>query len=155
MKFHAPTLSRQTHGPVLAALILLAVLLVCAKPVDARKWRKRTAGLCAAMGAALWVPPLACGGVALCGLGVLAAAMRFNVWFFARLQTVLPQAQLGRVTGCTMALASLSQPVGQAGYGVLFDVFSACPAGVLLGAGAVSAVFLTGAMRHETEKRPG
>lgn len=113
------------------------------------------AGLCAAMGAALWVPPLACGGVALCGFGVMAAAMRFNVWFFARLQAVLPQAQLGRVTGCTMALASLTQPVGQAVYGVLFDVFSACPAGVLLGAGAVSAVFLTGAMRHETEKRPG
>ena len=113
------------------------------------------AGLCAAMGAALWVPPLACGGVALCGFGVMAAAMRFNVWFFARLQTVLPQAQLGRVTGCTMALASLTQPIGQVVYGVLFDVFSACPAGVLLGAGAVSAVFLTGAMRHETEKRPG
>ena len=107
------------------------------------------------MGAALWVPPLACGGVALCGFGVMAAAMRFNVWFFARLQTELPQAQLGRVTGCTMALASLTQPVGQAVYGVLFDVFSACPAGVLLGAGAVSAVFLTGAMRQETEKRPG
>lgn len=113
------------------------------------------AGLCAAMGVVLWVPPLACGGVALCGFGVMAAAMRFNVWFFARLQTVLPQAQLGRVTGCTMALASLTQPVGQAVYGVLFDVFSACPAGVLLGAGALSAVFLTGAMRHETEKRPG
>lgn len=113
------------------------------------------AGLCAAMGVVLWVPPLACGGVALCGFGVMAAAMRFNVWFFARLQAVLPQAQLGRVTGCTMALASLTQPVGQAVYGVLFDVFSACPAGVLLGAGAVSAVFLTGAMRHETEKRPG
>lgn len=113
------------------------------------------AGLCAAMGAALWVPPLACGGVALCGFGVMAAAMRFNVWFFARLQAVLPQAQLGRVTGCTMALASLTQPVGQAVYGVLFDVFSACPAGVLLGAGAVSAAFLTGAIRHETEKRPG
>lgn len=113
------------------------------------------AGLCAAMGVVLWVPPLACGGVALCGFGMMAAAMRFNVWFFARLQAVLPQAQLGRVTGCTMALASLTQPVGQAVYGVLFDVFSACPAGVLLGAGAVSAVFLTGAMRHETKKRPG
>ena len=113
------------------------------------------AGLCAAMGVVLWVPPLACGGVALCGFGVMAAAMRFNVWFFARLQAVLPQAQLGRVTGCTMALASLTQPVGQAVYGVLFDVFSACPAGVLLGAGAVSAVFLTGAMRHGTQKRPG
>lgn len=70
-------------------------------------------------------------------------------------QAVLPQAQLGRVTGCTMALASLTQPVGQAVYGVLFDVFSACPAGVLLGAGALSAVFLNGAMRQETEKRPG
>ena len=39
--------------------------------------------------------------MALCGFGVMAAAMRFNVWFFARLQAVLPQAQLGRVTGCT------------------------------------------------------
>ena len=54
------------------------------------------AGLCAAMGVVLWVPPLACGGVALCGFGVMAAAMRFNVWFFARLQAVLPQAQLDR-----------------------------------------------------------
>ena len=113
------------------------------------------AGLCAAMGAVLWVPPLACGGVALCGFGVMTAAMWFNVWFFARLQAVLPQEQLGRVTGCTVALASLTQPVGQVVYGVLFDVFSVCPAGVLLGAGAVSAVFLTGAMRHKTEKRPG
>ena len=143
-----------SRSPALCAF-LLAVLLVCAKPVGARKGRKLTAGLCAAMGVVLWVPPLACGGVVLCGFGVMAAAMRFNVWFFARLQTVLPQAQLGRVTGCTMALASLTQPVGQAVYGVLFDVFSACPAGVLLGAGALSAVFLTGAMRHETEKRPG
>ena len=143
-----------SRSPALCAF-LLAVLLVCAKPVGARKGRKLTAGLCAAMGVVLWVPPLACGGVALCGFGVMAAAMRFNVWFFARLQAVLPQAQLGRVTGCTMALASLTQPVGQAVYGVLFDVFSACPAGVLLGAGAVSAAFLTGAMRHETEKRPG
>ncbi len=113
------------------------------------------AGLCAAMGVVLWVPPLACGGVALCGFGVMAAAMRFNVWFFARLQAVLPQAQLGRVTGCTMSLASLTQPVGQGRVtGYCFDMFSACPAGVLLGAGAVSAVFLTGAMRHETEKTP-
>lgn len=72
------------------------------------------AGLCAAMGVVLWVPPLACGGVALCGFGVMAAAMRFNVWFFARLQTVLPQAQLGRVTGCTMALGQ-PDPAGRAG----------------------------------------
>ena len=67
------------------------------------------AGLCAAMGVVLWVPPLACGGVVLCGFGVMAAAMRFNVWFFARLQTVLPQAQLGRVTGCIRRVARLCE----------------------------------------------
>lgn len=112
------------------------------------------AGLCAAMGAVLWVPPLACAGVTLCGFGVMAAAMRFNVWFFARLQTLVPQEQLGRVTGCTVALASLTQPVGQAVYGVLFDRFSACPAGVLLCAGAVSAALLVGAMRRTKENSP-
>ena len=74
-----------SRSPALC-MFLLAVLLACAKPVDARKGRKLTAGLCAAMGVVLWVPPLACGGVALCGFGVMAAAMRFNVWFFARLQ---------------------------------------------------------------------
>ena len=112
-------------------------------------------GVCAALGLALRVPTLQFGSILVLGAVFMAVAALFNVWFFARLQTVLPQAQLGRVTGCTMALASLTQPVGQAVYGVLFDVFSACPAGVLLGAGAVSAVFLTGAIRHETEKRPG
>lgn len=109
------------------------------------------AGLCAAMGTVLWVPPLACAGVALCGFGVMAAAMRFNVWFFARLQTLVPQEQLGRVTGCTVALASLTQPVGQAVYGILFDRFSTCPAGVLLGAGAVSAALLAGAISRTKE----
>ena len=112
-------------------------------------------GVCAALGLTLRVPTLQFGSILVLGAVFMAVAALFNVWFFARLQAVLPQAQLGRVTGCTMALASLTQPVGQAVYGVLFDVFSACPAGVLLGAGAVSAVFLTGAMRHETEKRPG
>ena len=100
------------------------------------------AGLCAALGAVLWVPRFACAGVALCCFGVMTAAMLFNVWFFARLQTLVPQEQLGRVTGCTVALASLTQPVGQAAYGVLFGRFSACPMAVLLGAGAVSAVVL-------------
>ena len=112
-------------------------------------------GVCAALGLALRVSVLQFGSILVLGAVFMAVAALFNVWFFARLQAVLPQAQLGRVTGCTMALASLTQPVGQAVYGVLFDVFSACPAGVLLGAGAVSAVFLTGAMRQETEKSPG
>ena len=100
------------------------------------------AGLCAVLGAVLWLPRFACVGVALCGFGVMMMAMLFNVWLFARLQTLVPQEQLGRVTGCTVALASLTQPVGQAAYGVLFEHFSACPMAVLLGAGAVSAAVL-------------
>lgn len=104
--------------------------------------------LCAAMGVVLWFPPIACAGVALCGFGVMAAAMQFNVWFFARLQTALPQEQLGRVTGCMVALSGLTQPVGQTLYGCLFERFSACPAGVLLCAGVVSGVLVGAAMRR-------
>ena len=50
-----------SRSPALCAF-LLAVLLVCAKPVGARKGRKRTAGLCAAMvpvvGAISYILPL-------------------------------------------------------------------------------------------------
>ena len=104
--------------------------------------------LCAAMGVVLWFPPIACAGVALCGFGVMAAAMQFNVCFFARLQTALPQEQLGRVTGCMVALSGLTRPVGQTVYGCLFERFSTCPAGVLLCAGVVSGVLVGAAMRR-------
>ena len=98
------------------------------------------AGLCATMGVVLWVPPLACGGVALCGFGVMAAAMRFNVWFFAQLQMLVPQAQLGKTTACLSVLACLTQPIGQAAYGSAFQHWAAHPADVLLAAGVLSAL---------------
>lgn len=126
----------------LAGGILAGVL---AHRMDARRAMgllQGIAGLCAALGTVLWLPRFACAGVALCGFGVMAAAMLFNVWLFARLQTLVPQEQIGRVTGCTVAMASLTQPVGQAVYGALFEHFSACPMLVLLDAGAVSAVVL-------------
>ena len=124
---------------------------VWARRMDARRaigLLQGIAGLCAALGAVLWLPRFACAGVALCGFGVMAAAMLFNVWLFALLQTLVPQEQLGRVTGCTVALASLTQPVGQAAYGVLFGRFSVCPMAVLLGAGVVSVAVLGRMKKH-------
>lgn len=100
------------------------------------------AGLFTAMGGVLLLPQAAYIGLMLCGFGVMAAAMLFNVWFFARLQTLVPQQQVGRVTGCCVAAATLTQPVGQAAYGWLFQRFAACPAAVLAGAGILSAALL-------------
>lgn len=97
-------------------------------------------GLCAAMGVLLWVPPLADAGVALCGAGFMAAAVVFNVWFFAQLQQLVPQGQLGRVTSCVAVLACLTQPVGQVLYGALLENIAA--GGVLLGAGGLGATVL-------------
>lgn len=95
-------------------------------------------GCCAGMGLALLVPA-AYAGLCLGGFGFMAAATVFNIWFYVRLQRLVPQARLGRVTACLTVLACLPQPVGQLVYGRLFEQLPACPAVVLLGAGAVCA----------------
>ena len=100
-------------------------------------------GVCAAMGLVLLVPPLAFGGLLALGFAVMAAAMLFNVWFFTQLQQRVPQAQLGRVTACLTVLACLTQPLGQAAYGVLFQYWVTNPAVILLGAGTLSALVLS------------
>lgn len=99
-------------------------------------------GACAALGGVLLLPAFAYSGILALGFAVMAAAVVFNVWFFAKLQREIPQAQLGRATACTTVLACLTQPIGQAAYGGLFEHFSACPARVLLGAGMVSVLVL-------------
>lgn len=106
-------------------------------------------GSCAVMGALLWVPMLADVGVALCGAGFMASAVVFNVWFFAQLQQLVPQGQLGRVTSCVAVLACLTQPMGQMVYGVLLE--HAAPSWVLLGAGGLGAAALTGLV-HSPKK---
>ena len=72
----------------------------------------------------------------------MAVAALFNVWFFAQLQVLVPQAQLGKTTACCTVLACLTQPIGQAAYGIAFQHWAAHPTDVLLAAGVLSALVL-------------
>ena len=74
-------------------------------------------GVCAALGLALRVSVLQFGSILVLGAVFMAVAALFNVWFFAQLQVLVPQAQLGKTTACLSVLACLTQPIGQAAYG--------------------------------------
>ena len=99
-------------------------------------------GVCAALGLALRVPTLQFGSILVLGAVFMAVAALFNVWFFAQLQMLVPQAQLGKTTACISVLACLTQPIGQAAYGSAFQRWAAHPADVLLAAGVLSALVL-------------
>lgn len=99
-------------------------------------------GVCAALGLALRVPTLQFGSILVLGAVFMAVAALFNVWFFAQLQVLVPQAQLGKTTACCTVLACLTQPIGQAAYGIAFQHWATHPADVLLAAGVLSALVL-------------
>ena len=99
-------------------------------------------GVCAALGLALRVSVLQFGSILVLGAVFMAVAALFNVWFFAQLQVLVPQAQLGKTTACCTVLACLTQPLGQAAYGIAFQHWAAHPADVLLAAGVLSALVL-------------
>ena len=99
-------------------------------------------GVCAALGLALRVPTLQFSSILVLGAMFMAVAALFNVWFFAQLQVLVPQAQLGKTTACLSVLACLTQPIGQAAYGSAFQYWAAHPADVLLAAGVLSALVL-------------
>ena len=99
-------------------------------------------GVCAALGLALRVSVLQFGSILVLGAVFMAVAALFNVWFFVQLQVLVPQAQLGKTTACLSVLACLTQPIGQAAYGIAFQHWAAHPADVLLAAGVLSALVL-------------
>ena len=99
-------------------------------------------GVCAALGLALRVSVLQFSSILVLGAVFMAVAALFNVWFFAQLQVLVPQAQLGKTTACCTVLACLTQPIGQAAYGIAFQHWAAHPADVLLAAGVLSALVL-------------
>ena len=99
-------------------------------------------GVCAALGLALRVSVLQFGSILVLGAVFMAVAALFNIWVFAQLQVLVPQAQLGKTTACLSVLACLTQPIGQAAYGIAFQHWAAHPADVLLAAGVLSALVL-------------
>lgn len=59
--------------------------------------------------------------------GVMCASTMFSVSMMTAVQQQTPPHLLGKIMAVIIAVSSCSQPVGQAVYGVLFDVFSDKP----------------------------
>lgn len=123
-------------GGILAALISQKLkiqnshllLLVCTAAV-------------AVMGLVLFLhlPALLCyGAVTLMSFAAMGASTLFMVQIYTLVQTQTPPQLVGKIMAALIALAMCGQPVGQAVYGVLFDVFSAHTWAVLTGAAAAA-----------------
>ena len=68
----------------------------------------------------------------------MTAAMLFTVVMLTLVQAQVPGHLLGKVIACIQAVANCASPLGQAGYGLLFEHLPPCA--VLLGAAALSAL---------------
>lgn len=70
---------------------------------------------------------------------LMALATLFSVQMLTFVQMRTPEALVGKVIACLMAVSMCAQPVGQALYGILFEQFGAFPWAIVLGAAAASA----------------
>ncbi|MDE6905184.1 MAG: MFS transporter, partial [Lachnospiraceae bacterium] len=66
--------------------------------------------------------------------GVMCASTMFSVSMLTAVQQQTPPNLLGKIMAVIIAVLNCSQPVGQAVYGVLFDVFAHKPYLVMIGA---------------------
>lgn len=66
--------------------------------------------------------------------GAMCASTMFSVAMLTAAQQQTPPNLLGKIMAVIIAVSSCSQPVGQAVYGVLFDVFADKPYLVMIGA---------------------
>lgn len=70
--------------------------------------------------------------------GAMCASTMFSVSLMTAVQQQTPPHLLGKIMAVSIAVSSCSQPVGQAVYGVLFDVFSDKPYLVMIGAAGLA-----------------
>lgn len=66
--------------------------------------------------------------------GVMCVSTMFSVSLLTAVQQQTPPHLLGKIMAVCIAVSGCSQPVGQAVYGVLFDVFADKPYWVMIGA---------------------
>lgn len=66
--------------------------------------------------------------------GAMSASTMFNVSMMTAVQQQTPPNLLGKIMAVAIAVSSCFQPVGQAVYGILFDIFSDRPYLIMIGA---------------------
>ena len=69
---------------------------------------------------------------------MMAAAALFQILLFTAIQAHAPTGQTGRFMSLITVCACLTQPVGQAAFGLLYGRFAALPSAVLFAAAAAS-----------------
>lgn len=71
---------------------------------------------------------------------LMMGATLFTVQMLAFVQKETPQALIGKVIACLLALNLCAQPIGQALYGVLFERFAAAPWAIVIGTALISCI---------------
>lgn len=78
--------------------------------------------------------------ITLAALLMMTAAALFQVMLNTALQARVPAAQVGRAMGTVTAAACITQPVGQAAFGLAFDVCASFPSAVPFAASGAAAL---------------
>lgn len=110
--------------------------------------------VCALLGlAVLPCVPAAAGYIAVTALAfcMMTAAALFQILLFTAIQAHAPTGQTGRFMSLITVCACLTQPVGQAAFGLLYGRFAALPGAVLFAAAAAS-IFINLAASHIFKK---
>lgn len=110
--------------------------------------------VCALLGlAVLPCVPAAAGHIAVTALAfcMMAAAALFQILLFTAIQAHAPTGQTGRFMSLITVCACLTQPVGQAAFGLLYGRFAALPSAVLFAA-ATASIFINLAASHIFKK---
>ena len=72
--------------------------------------------------------------------GTMCTSTMFTVTLFTTVQQQTPPLLLGKIMAVIIAVSGCSQPLGQAVYGVLFEILSEIPYAVMIGAAVISFV---------------
>ena len=110
--------------------------------------------VCALLGlAVLPCVSAAAGYIAVTALAfcMMAAAALFQILLFTAIQAHAPTGQTGRFMSLITVYACLTQPVGQAAFGLLYGRFAALPSAVLFAASAAS-IFINLTASHIFKK---
>ena len=81
----------------------------------------------------------------LCCFGIMASSTMFSVQMMAFLQTETPRELIGKVIAVILTVSMCAQPLGNALYGVLFEICAGAEAAVVLFSGVVSLGIALGA----------